>query len=135
MYETLLVLHLFSVVAMVGAMVYFSALYLGAPLTGGAFKIANIAVGAGAGLALVFGVWLALDVDGYELWDPWILISLILWAVAGATGSRAGKLAQERMDAGETDVAAAVQGTAYLHWIAVASVFAILVLMIFKPGA
>ena len=135
MYETLLVLHLFSAVILIAAMTYFTALYLGAPLTTGAFKVANIAVGAGAGLALVFGVWLALYVDGYELWDPWILISLILWAVSGATGSRAGRLAQQRMDAGETDVAVAVRGTEYLHWIAVAATFAILVLMIFKPGA
>ena len=135
MYETLLVLHLMSVVVMVSSITYFSALYFGAPLQPGPLKLASIGVAAGAGLVLVFGVWLTLNVDGYELWDPWILASLILWAVSGATGSRAGKLAQERIDAGETDVAVALRGTAHLHWIGVAAVFVVLIVMIFKPGA
>ena len=41
-------------------------------------------------LTLVFGVWLALDVDGYGILDGWILIAFALWAVAGAAGIRLG---------------------------------------------
>ena len=135
MYETLLVLHLLSAAVMIAAITYFTSLYFGAPLLPTPFKLANIGVAAGGGLVIVFGIWLTLNVDGYELWDPWILASLILWAVAAGTGSRAGKTAEERIQAGETNVAEAVRGTAHLHWIGVAAVFAILVLMIFKPGA
>jgi uncharacterized membrane protein len=40
---------------------------------------------SGTGL-LVFGVWLALCVDGYELWDGWILGALGLFVVASLRG-------------------------------------------------
>jgi hypothetical protein len=135
MYHTLLVLHLFSVAAMVAAMTYFTALYFGAPAAQGAYRLANVLVGAGAGLALVFGVWLALYLDQYEIWDPWILGSIVLWAVAGGTGSRAGKLAEQAMETAPANLAEALRGSARLHWIAVAATFGILILMIFKPGA
>ena len=43
---------------------------------------------AGALGVLVFGVWLAIDVDGYELWDGWIIAALVLWLVAGGVSGR-----------------------------------------------
>ena len=42
---------------------------------------------SGAGL-LIFGVWLALYVDGYELWDGWILGALALFAAASRRSAR-----------------------------------------------
>src|ERR1044072_9675117 len=44
---------------------------------------------------IVFGVWLALEVDGYELWDGWIIAAIVLWLVGcggggGGGGGRAG---------------------------------------------
>ena len=57
-------------------------------------------------VALVFGIWLAIDLDAYQLWDGWILASLVLWADGGWAGGKAGK-------AFEADpVAAAPQGSA-----------------------
>ncbi len=41
---------------------------------------------------LVFGIWLAIDVDGYEVWDGWVIAALVLWFVMGALGSRTGKI-------------------------------------------
>lgn len=80
------------------------------------------------GGVLVFGIWLAIDVDGYELWDPWILASLVLWAVSGWAGGKAGQ-AFERDPVG--------QRRAGIRFQAVYSIIVVvvLVLMIWKPGA
>ena len=36
---------------------------------------------------IVFGVWLALEVDGYELWDGWIVAAIVLWFVGSGAGA------------------------------------------------
>ena len=132
MYDFLLTAHLLSVAVMVATIVYFTALEFGIPLIPGQFKVASLLVAISSGLALVFGVWLAFEVDGYEVWDAWILISILLWGVAGATGSRAGQTVEKQLEAGGPVVMSEV---ATLQRIAAAATFAILVLMIFKPGA
>ena len=50
----------------------------------------GIVVGVGMMGAIIFGIWLAIDVDGYELWDGWILASFVLWAIAGWGRARQG---------------------------------------------
>ena len=70
---------------------------------------------------LVFGVWLALYVDGYELWDGWILAAIVLWAIATELGRRA------------RDVA--VANFATLHWLRTLAVVLLLADMVWKPGA
>ena len=90
-------------------------------------------------LVLIFGVWLALDVDGYELWDPWILAALVLWAVMAGSGGRAlaaFRRARKGVEPG-ADLAAAVRAARAPLWnaVAVAAALVTLVLMIFKPGA
>ena len=89
---------------------------------------AMLLVGAGMMVALVFGVWLAIDVDGYELWDGWILASLILWAFAGAMGARGGQ-AFEKDPVGGRAAGIRYQAITSL------AILAILLLMIWKPGA
>src|SRR4051812_50166187 len=57
------------------------------------FRIAAIGgplIAAGAGLTLLLGIWLAIDLDAYHPWDGWILASIVLWAVGGGTGARVG---------------------------------------------
>jgi uncharacterized membrane protein len=85
-------------------------------------------VGVGMVGTIAFGIWLAIEVDDYEIWNGWILASLILWALAGWSGGRAGR-EFERDPAGGR--------AAGIRFQAVTSVLvlAILVLMIFKPGA
>ena len=41
--------------------------------------------------AIIFGVWLAIYLDAYQLWDGWILASLVLWAIGGWAGGQAGR--------------------------------------------
>ena len=67
-------------------------------------------------------------VDGYELWDPWILLSIVIWAISGYAGGQAGK----------AFAGGAVGGReAGIRYQAINSVglFVILILMIWKPGS
>jgi hypothetical protein len=132
-YDTLLALHLISAAITFITLVMFSAWAVGAPLTRGQFTLADMAWNvSGAGL-LVFGVWLALNVDGYELWDAWILGAIVLLLVASFFGARARTPILAILDAG-TGVASPTQVTIW-HWLRTISVVGILVLMIWKPGA
>ena len=87
---------------------------------------------------LVFGIALALDVDGYSLLDGWILAALALWIVAAGAGTRVGQAFQEAHVAaqrGEVEPETAVRGTRTLHVVMAVAVTALLVVMIYKPGA
>ena len=74
---------------------------------------------------LVFGIWLALNVDGYELWDGWIVAAIVLWLIASGAGGRLSRGVRE----GVPD-----QARVLLAVMALAT-FALLIDMIFKPGA
>ena len=85
-------------------------------------------VGVGMVGVLVLGIWLAIDVDGYELWDGWILASVVLWALTGWAGAQTGR-AFERDPVGGRG-----KGIRY-HALTSIGVLVLLVLMIWKPGA
>src|SRR5262245_31642171 len=53
-------------------------------------KVGNVAVGIGAVGTILLGIWLAFRLDGYAIWDFWIIAAIVLWAVAGAVGKRTG---------------------------------------------
>jgi hypothetical protein len=137
LYDWLLFLHVLSAALAVAALTALWALVLSsrgaAPMVPPASamrfgRTAGIVVGIGMMGAIIFGVWLAIKVDGYELWDAWILASIIIWAISGWAGGQAGKAF-----AGD-----AVGGRrAGIRYQAINSVglFIILILMIWKPGA
>jgi hypothetical protein len=126
-YEWLLFLHLIGAFAAVGSAVVFSVLLLGADQVAGAQLtfLARRLWDVGGLLTLVFGIWLALDVDGYGLLDGWILAALVLWVIAAGTGIRLG----EAYSAGTGDKARP------LYAVMTIAVVALLVVMIYKPGA
>jgi hypothetical protein len=39
----------------------------------------------------VFGIWLALERKEYSIWDGWVLVAIVLWAVAMGLGGMGGK--------------------------------------------
>lgn len=129
MYETLLFLHVLSAFVLVAAIGLCWAIYVG----GGSLVRLGAVVfpvwGAASIAVLVFGVWLAFDVSGYELWDGWILAALALWAVSGAFGSQ---LAQgyKKMTEGMTE-----RPALSAHVVATAAVLLLLIDMVWKPGA
>jgi uncharacterized membrane protein len=154
--DWLLALHLLAAFALIAALVLFTAVMAanwgdGRPQRASAyFRIAAIGgplIGVGAGLTLVLGIWLAIDLDAYEPWDGWVLAAIVLWAIGGYTGSRVGahySATQELVDrlAAEGDepnaeLAAKLSdsGIRTLHAITVVAFVGVLVLMIFKPGA
>jgi uncharacterized membrane protein len=138
-YDWLLFLHVLSASLLVGALAYFWALVIatrpGRSLFGGAVAVslarpATVAVSVGIAGTLIFGIWLAIDVDGYELWDGWILASLALWVVGTGAGERSGRALTP-----VGDVYPAWRRGVLLHTVASVAALLILVLMIWKPGA
>jgi uncharacterized membrane protein len=108
---------------------------------------AGVAIGIGLVLALVFGLWLVFDLDQYGLWDGWVVTALVLVVLSGALGGRGGsrdkttRQLAERL-AGQGDVPSAelraqVRDPVALGFNLASSLlgFAILALMIWKPGA
>jgi hypothetical protein len=81
-YDFLLFVHVLSAFCLAATVVVFSGFALGAPATPRAAFIAERLWDVGGLGTLIFGVWLALYVDGYEIWDAWVLIALALWFVA-----------------------------------------------------
>jgi len=98
-------------------------------------------VGAGMGLALVFGIILALKSSEFEIWNGWIIAGFVLWALAGAAGGRTGTYytsVQKLADQGnEAEVLARLRAPtgALLHFATLALFVLLLLDMVFKPGA
>jgi len=134
-YDTLLFLHLLGAFISAVTIGIFVAWGFGAPVQKGSFNLADIAWNVSGALLLIFGVWLALYVDGYELWDGWILGAFALFVAASAFGAWARRDALEVI--GDDAGAVSITGTrvALWNWLRTASIVLILVLMVWKPGA
>jgi uncharacterized membrane protein len=157
LYDWLLFLHVTSAFALVAALVLYSVLIVSVWRRDvpsevlrlfRVSKVGDVLAGVGSMGVLIFGIWLAIEVDGYAIWDGWIIAALVLWAVMGALGSRTGKvynaardraraLVREGSDAPSPELRALVQNRQGLwsHTATVVVVLALLVDMIFKPGA
>ena len=155
--DWILALHVLSAFAFVAGMVLFWVLILAIRKTDTPdgtirmepiVKVGNAATGIGAGGTLLFGLWLAFSYGGYDIWDPWIIIALVLWAVAGGIGQRTGveytagmTKAKELEAAGQTGPSAELlavnrtQRGLWLHTAASVVVLLIVIDMIWKPGA
>jgi hypothetical protein len=132
LYDWLLFLHLLSALMVFGTLAVFSAFAFGATNDGRILRVGNVLWDtSGAGL-LIFGVWLALYVDGYSLLDGWIIGALVLFAIVTELGRRA-RVGYEKSN-GSHEMAA-TGNAALWHWLRTIGILAILVLMIYKPGA
>jgi hypothetical protein len=139
-YDFLLFVHVLGAFALVAAFVAFWTLYLvtgrleadSGALVPTLVRPATVLVAVGSLMTLVFGVWLAIYLDGYELWDGWILASLGLWLVGVGTGERAGRVFGQ--PSGLTEAALRRRGL-ILQLVSTVAIAAVLLLMIFKPGA
>ena len=155
--DWILALHVLSAFAYVGGVVLFWILVVAVrrvdlpeatirmePIV----KVGNAAVGVGAGGTIVLGIWLAISLDAYQVWDGWVIAAIVLWAISLATGQRTGVAymqgmtkAQELQTSGQTGPNAellALNRTSngvLLHFATTVAVVLILVDMIWKPGA
>jgi uncharacterized membrane protein len=139
-YDWLLFLHVLSAFSLVAAMVVFWALILAtrpaSPLlsqeaSGAASRPATVAVAIGTVGTLVFGIWLAIDHDDYQLWDGWIIAALVLWAVNAWLGGQAGKAFTAAMDGSPEPRRRGL----LFHSASSVAVLLLLIVMIYKPGA
>ena len=130
MYDWLLFLHVTAAFALVVTIMIYSAFALGLAGDARVLVVGNVLWAIGGLGTLVFGIWLAIYVDGYEVWDGWVITAIVLWVVASGLGARA--------EAGFKTVsreAADRRRAVLLHWLRSVAVLALLVVMIYKPGA
>lgn len=104
-------------------------------------------VGFGALVTLGFGIWLVAHIPGYDLSDGWISAALALWVVSMALGGAGGRqarhtryLAEQLAEqgaprSGELDRRLADPVARALNYASFLAAVAILVLMVWKPGA
>ena len=146
-YDWLLFLHLLAAFALMGAVVV-SVGVLGAtwrtrsardaiPLLR-LGKLGDQLTRIGGLGTIVFGVWLAVDLDGYALTDGWIIASLILWVVGAATSAMTARTYHDALAGGAGVTLGQTVRSARsmaLHAAQVAATVGVLALMIWKPGA
>jgi uncharacterized membrane protein len=135
-YEWLLFLHVLSAFALVASLVIFTTLLATArdsrpsPLLGISWLGSRL-WDVGVLGTLVFGVWMATDIDNYDLLDGWILAALVLWVIAAGAGARVGLAYRALRDEGaELPVVVRAQ-----QLVMIVAATLLLVDMIFKPGA
>jgi hypothetical protein len=135
-YDTLLLLHVLAAFALVATVVIFSAFALGLATDSRVLALGNALWNVGGLGSLVFGIWLALYVKGYEIWDGWIIAAIVLWAIATELGRRAqmGYVSATAAGEGQVTTSGAHQAT-LMHWLRSLAVLALLVVMVYKPGA
>jgi hypothetical protein len=158
LYDWLLFLHVLAAFFLVSALVVFWTIGLVGRNTDTpseslryfrVAKPANVLVGIGTVGTLIFGIWLAIERDEYQVWDGWILIAIVLWAIATELGRRGGntfgeaaQLAARLSSEGRGDQPSAELKTLLqnrnailLQALSSLGVLLILIDMIYKPGA
>ena len=110
----------------------YSSFALGGPVNRTTRLIAEILWGVGGLGTLVFGVWLALNRPEYEIYDGWIIAALVLWFLATGSGAQASR---GMRPVGDDSSVAIDRRTAIAHWMRVFWFLALLVVMVWKPGA
>ena len=154
--DWILALHLISAVSLVGAVTMFSVMIAALwrtddPAAVTSFMrvglVGNVLVSIGSLGTIIFGVWLAISLDAYQLWDGWVIAAIILWFVAIGVGKQAGdgyratsEMAAQLDSSGsprspELAAAMGVTRAFWMHCISTLLIFLILVDMIWKPGA
>lgn len=155
--DWVLALHVLSAFAWVAGIVLFWILIVavrkadtpeGTIRTEPVVRLGNAAVGIGMVGTIVFGIWLAFSVGGYDIWDGWIIAALVLWVISTPLGQRTGAVytegmnkARELQTAGQTGSSAELlalnrssRGVVF-HFLWSLVVLLILLDMIWKPGA
>jgi hypothetical protein len=132
LYEWLLFLHLLTAFLLVAGVVAYGVVVYGpgeavvsralAPTASALWNVGGLGV-------IVFGVWLALEVDGYELWDVWIIVAIVLWFIGSGAGGRLGARVREGKPV------QSIEGSRALVAVMAVATLLLLLDMIFKPWA
>ena len=154
-YDWLLLIHILGAFLFLSGTIVAGILHLAAvrrdrpsevALLLGLVRPAVVAVAVGSIVVLGFGIWLADDA-GYGIGDAWVVTAIVLWVVSGALAAPAGKALRhgrqlaERLAADgdrpseELHQAVGDRRALLLNYVSFAMLIAMLVLMVFKPGA
>ena len=154
--DWLLALHLLAAFALIAAEVAFATMIAALWRSDSPSRVSStmplarvgvVLVGVGSAGTVIFGVWLAISLDAYQVWDSWVLAALVLWAISGYLGQKAGEgyvaggeLAAELSADGTTSSAELAErfGASRAFWLHLATsavIVLILADMIWKPGA
>jgi hypothetical protein len=155
--DWILALHLLSAFAMVSAAVLFWILIVvsqrmdtpAATLQlSPVARVGGAVVAAGSVGTIVFGVWLAISLEAYQVWDGWVIAAIVLWAIAGEAGRRTGLVYTAAMNCAEELHTAGSTGPSeellalnrtragiLLHALTTLALLLLLLDMIWKPGA
>lgn len=156
-YDWLLALHVIAAFALVAALTVFWSVAVAArgverPADSVRYfritKPANVAIIVGTVGTLILGIWLAIDANAYQVWDGWVIASIVLWAVSAETGRRGGlnyaeaeKQAKRLVAEGRNDPSPELvallrnRNAALLNVLSTAAILLILIDMLWKPGA
>jgi uncharacterized membrane protein len=157
-YDWLLFFHIAAAFALVGALTTYWIVAVAArgvdrPVDSVRYfrivKPANVLVIVGTLGTLLFGIWLAIDADEYQVWDGWVIAAIVLWAISAGTGQRGGQTYAEAQKLAERLVAEGRgeepspelvarlkdRNAVILNVVSSVAVLVIAVLMIYKPGA
>jgi uncharacterized membrane protein len=154
-YHWLLVFHIMGAVLLLGGAVVAGVFNVAAlrrerpseiALLLGLTRWAVISISVGLLVTIGFGLWLVHNA-GYGWGDGWIIASLALWGLAGFLGDRGGRQLRETRalaerlaaegDSPSPELRARLRDPVALalSWSSGLAVLAILVLMVWKPGA
>ena len=154
--DWILALHLLAAFALIGALVAFTTMIVALWRSDNPSRVAStmylarigtVMVGIGIAGTVIFGIWLAIGLDAYEVWDGWVIAALVLWALGGYLGQKAGEgytaggeLAEKLAEEGQTSSPELAEafGPTQAFWCHVTTsgiVLLILIDMIWKPGA
>lgn len=150
-YDWMLSLHILAAFAIAAALVLYTVLvFVGRRAdtldrTRLLFRLAPVGgplTGVGLGLTLLLGIVLAIDSDEFQLWDPWVIAAILLWALFAEVGRRTGVYyteTQKLAEGGgtEAEVLGRLRAStgARLHYAGLVVFLLLLLDMIFKPGA
>ena len=150
-------IHLLSAATLVGALVmsWILTIALRSVDTAGTTlsfnRVAMVgatAIGIGLVGAIGFGIWLAILLDAFRVWDGWVIAAIILWVIATAAimrafaeyrkpAERARALLASGQAGPDAELAALNRTTTALLTRALASAAIVLIVidMVYKPGA
>jgi uncharacterized membrane protein len=156
-YDWLLFLHITGAFLLAGGTVVAGVLSLAAQsrerpseiaLLLGLTRFAVVSIGVGGLMTLGFGLWLVDAAPwGYGYGQAWVIAAIVLWIVGTAMGARGGnreKATQELAsrlaaegDAPSVELRARLRDplTLFLSYGSAVAILAVLVIMVWKPGA
>ena len=88
--DWILALHLLSAFALIGALVIFWTMIVALWNTDSTTRVASlmtvsrvgtVMIAAGSIGTIVFGIWLAISLDAFQVWDGWVIAAIVLWAM------------------------------------------------------